>query len=475
MNMSTGRRLLVSLGGLVAIMVSLGGTGLYSIGRLAAELDDYSKATVPKIILFGEFKSDVVETRLAVNRGMYSAELKQDEPLNGARRAFGDAVDKAAGELDQLRPMLVTEKGKRLVAELSAAVAEYRATAAAEFGLLAEGKTVEARQFTNDKLAPVSDRILENVNGFISVESGYVKAASERSASATATSKWLSVGLLFAGGAILVVLSVVVLGLMRELREMAGELGQGAAQISTAAEQVATSGQGLARSASEQAASVQEMSAAFTQIHAGTRQNGEAARNSAELMHNAQSIGGSVQHSMKAMSDSVEEINHASDAISKTVRVIEEIAFQTNILALNAAVEAARAGEAGAGFAVVADEVRALAHRCAEAARDTTSLIERSVNSARNGKARLADVTSTWAQSAEIRTKVNQLSDSIATSSTQQAGQIQELQTAVIQLSAVAQNVAAQSEENAAAGQELSSQSTTLAALAERLHVLVGN
>jgi len=473
--MTIGNRLLFSFGTLGAVVVGLAGTGLYSIHRLGAEVEESYNLTIPKTILFGEFKSDMVEARLAVRQCMYYAEVKQPDLSHAARRDFAGWMDHAAATLDQLRPLLVTEKGKQSVAELAGELAEYRTAADREFTLLEEGKNEEAGQFNPTQLVPVAARVIQSVDGFIQVERGYVKEAARRSAWVTAVSLWLSLGLVLGAVGIGAVVFIVILRLKGELRAISGDLRQGARQISAAAQQTAASGQSLAQSASEQAASTEEISAVMAEVDSALRQNGEDAQKSAALMDNAQTLGGAVNQAIQGMKVSVEETNQATDGISKTLRVIDEIAFQTNILALNAAVEAARAGEFGAGFAVVADEVRSLAQRSGQAARETAALIEKTTRAARDGRARVTDVTSTWGRSAEIRNSVKKLSDLIAASAAEETRRIQGIQTTVGQLTAVTQRVAAESQENAAAGQELSSQSYALASLADRLHVLVGD
>src|SRR4051794_4355723 len=155
------------------------------------------------------------------------------------------------------------------------------------------------------------------------------------------------------------------------------------------------------------------------------------------------------------MISSMKEINSSSEKISKIIRVIDEIAFQTNILALNAAVEAARAGEAGLGFAVVADEVRNLAQRCAHAAKDTGSLIEESISRTTEGGRKLSEVTSVMQAITEHTASVKVLVDEVSLSSQEQSRGIEQISKAILQMERVTQTAAASSEEGAAASEEM--------------------
>ena len=236
-------------------------------------------------------------------------------------------------------------------------------------------------------------------------------------------------------------------------------------QVTVSSSQVASASQALAQGSTEQASAIQQITASIDEIADKTRQNAEQANSAAGLVMRA--IGdvkqGNVQ--MQNMVSAMEDINKSSESISKIIKTIEDIAFQTNILALNAAVEAARAGEAGKGFAVVAEEVRSLAAKSAEAASETSALIEDSIDKV-NAGSKIADQT---ARAMEEISKVVQESEhiinGIAESSNYQATAVAQIEQAISQVSQVVQTNSATAEESAAASQELSEQASTLKSL----------
>jgi methyl-accepting chemotaxis protein/methyl-accepting chemotaxis protein-1 (serine sensor receptor) len=174
------------------------------------------------------------------------------------------------------------------------------------------------------------------------------------------------------------------------------------------------------------------------------------------------------------MVGSMQEINASSDKIARIIKVIDEIAFQTNILALNAAVEAARAGEAGAGFAVVADEVRNLAQRSAQAAKDTAGLIEESIAKSHDGKAKLELVAQGIHDITATVTQIKSLVDRVHAGSTEQARGIEHIAKSVGDMDQVTQKAAAHAEQSASAGEELSAQALSMTEIVEKLSALVG-
>jgi methyl-accepting chemotaxis protein len=193
-----------------------------------------------------------------------------------------------------------------------------------------------------------------------------------------------------------------------------------------------------------------------------TKRNAESANKVKSLGTQARQAGDTAMVEMHSMSAAMNAIKSSSDDIAKIIKTIEEIAFQTNILALNAAVEAARAGEAGAGFAVVADEVRNLAQRCAQAAKETATKIEDSMQKSADGVDISARVAKSLEEIVSKASQVDELARAVATASAEQSQGIEQINTAVSQMDKVTQSNAANAEESASAAEELSAQAQNL-------------
>jgi methyl-accepting chemotaxis protein/methyl-accepting chemotaxis protein-1 (serine sensor receptor) len=268
--------------------------------------------------------------------------------------------------------------------------------------------------------------------------------------------------------------AAVLRRIRRNLDRSASELALSADQIAGAAAQVSNASQSLARTTSEQAAALTETGASSRQINAATQENAGNSKTAAALMEEVSSVVADANRRLDGMSASMNAIATSSEKISRILKVIDEIAFQTNILALNAAVEAARAGEAGMGFAVVADEVRSLAQRCAQAAQDTTGLVEESRGRSTHGSASLQDLVQSFASITERTARARTLVDGVSRASQQQAAGTIQVEKAIAEVEQLTQTAAANAEENAAAGEELSAQAAALREVVARLEALVG-
>ena len=257
------------------------------------------------------------------------------------------------------------------------------------------------------------------------------------------------------------------------LNETFSNINQSSDQIASGSEQVSNGAQALAQGSTEQASAVEQLSASIMDVSEKTRQNMKHINSIADNINETVQAADESGQSMHRLLDSMKEIQTASDGIGKINKAINDIAFQTNILALNAAVEAARAGEAGKGFAVVADEVRNLAGKSAEAAKQTSTLIENSVLKVKEGM-QFADVTSK--SLTVIIEKVNEINGKvkdIKEASKSQSAAASQIAQGMDQVSAVVQTNSATSEESAAASEELAGQSKILKGLVARFQLKV--
>lgn len=241
-----------------------------------------------------------------------------------------------------------------------------------------------------------------------------------------------------------------------------GNINDAAYQVMTSASQVASASESLAQGSTEQASAIEQITSSISEIAEKTRENAAQANHAADLVGDAIRDVEKGNEEMHEMVLAMQDINKSSESISKIIKVIDDIAFQTNILALNAAVEAARAGDAGKGFAVVAEEVRNLAAKSAAAASETAELIEDSIAKVAVGS-RLADETAKALEDISNAVKESEvLINNIAESSNYQATAVAQINQGIGQVSQVVQTNSATSEECAAASEELSNQAVRM-------------
>ena len=244
--------------------------------------------------------------------------------------------------------------------------------------------------------------------------------------------------------------------------------------IAATARQVGAASTELANGTSQQAAALLQTSSAGEVIRSMAQKNSENSRSAVELVMQSRNAMTEANHSLDKMVHAIGDISVESGKISRIIKVIDEIAFQTNILALNASVEAARAGKAGLGFAVVADEVRNLAQRCAAAARDTTALIEGSIDRSRTATTSVAEVSDAIRKITLESAKFNTLVEEVSQSSREQTRGIEEVARSIQEIGRVVQKNAASAEESATFVERLNIQSETLKELVEQITDVVG-
>jgi methyl-accepting chemotaxis protein len=246
------------------------------------------------------------------------------------------------------------------------------------------------------------------------------------------------------------------------LRDISQRLAEGARKVARSASQVSTSSQSLFEDCSHQAASLQETAASSEEIRSMAESSTQNCSSTAGLVTMSQDKFVRTNQSLVELTHAMVEINSSSTRISQVIKLIDEIAFQTNILALNAAVEAARAGSAGLGFAVVAEEVRNLSQRCAQAARDSAVMIEESIAKCDSGKTKLNDVTEAIRAVTEESSRVKCLVDEINIGSAEQTHGISQIARAICEMEKITQASSANAQSGAAVASELNTQSESL-------------
>jgi methyl-accepting chemotaxis protein/methyl-accepting chemotaxis protein-1 (serine sensor receptor) len=287
----------------------------------------------------------------------------------------------------------------------------------------------------------------------------------------TLTVIWVLLFIAVFGGAAFLV--VIVKGINRGLLSVVADLARGADEVATAARHVSKSSQLVAKGASKQAASLEETSASSQEISTMSSRSSENSAKATQVVRSSlkefEDANSLLKHLIQAMSD----ITDASGRISRINKVIDEIAFQTNILALNAAVEAARAGAAGSGFAVVADEVRNLARRCSQAAKETAEIIDDSVVKSAAGKTKVDEVAEKIQVVSQSNGHLMNLIEEVSSGSKEQLRGVDQISTVLIQMQTVVQSTAAGAEEEAAAAEELTAQAEAMRSVSRNLTIMV--
>ena len=390
------------------------------------------------------------------------------------RQAVTEAERRIDGLFNELLPLIDSPADKRLSQDLQAKMLSVRPVSDEVAQLIQKQQMNDALKLVGEKLLPAYDALQRNARDFVANQRDRMSsdtAEIQANASATRMMAFVFVVLTIACSCLI---SVVVRQMNNALGRMGSQVSEGAQQVARAAAQMGAISQSLAQGASEQAVSLEQTSASSEQVNQMVQRNAKSSREAAEHTNDANRLLTGANQKLEQMLHSMRDISSSSERISKIIRVIDEIAFQTNILSLNAAVEAARAGEAGMGFAVVADEVRNLAQRCSQAAKDTSGLIEESIQHSKTGKVRLDEVAASMRQVTESAVQVQRLSNEVNSGSEEQARAIEQISRAILQIQQVTQQTAASAEEGASAGAQMSAEAEHLQAAVNRMRAMLG-
>ena len=473
-NWSIVKKLFVGTGALIALLLVSGVISFKGSSSTEAQLDSVLHQTVPKLTLALKLQESAITLRGEQRRLLLSLFNRDAEGAATSAKAIDSVSEQTVKQLDDISAFIVTDEGKQLVAGIRADLSTWNSL---ENEIEKEGKagrSADAWTLAREKANPLIDNIDAQADKLLTQQQGFLVASEADADSTFSFIRWTNVGVFALSVLVAGLVLMTVRGIATQLREATRELSTGAQQVAAASQQVASASQSLSQGSTTQAAALEETSASMAEMASMTRQNSENGRSAATMMAESAEKVQDANAALGEMVASMSAIAESSHKVSKIIKTIDEIAFQTNILALNAAVEAARAGEAGMGFAVVADEVRALAQRSAQAAKDTAVLIEESIAKSTEGQQKVEVVTAAIASVTDSTNKVRNIIDEVSAASDQQSQGIEQVSHAIAQMEKVTQGTAATAEESAAASEELNAQAEQSMQVVTQLAQLVG-
>lgn len=451
-------RNILGFSAVLVVMLGMIGFSLYNMNQITAKIGEIIHTNTYRMQLAHRIK----ESFLAISEDTKAIALVKDSPRKKS------AIENVRSELQgkyftELRKEKLTPAEQTLVAKMETAMGVVKPLILQVIELELANKNSDAVDVTINKTDMVINALFADTDRFIKLEED-TNGNSEAHAEKTYGDSFN----------LFIILSIFAVawgiffgyfttrGITGPMNRIVGALTEGATQVAAASNQLSASAQQLSSGTAEQASAIEETSATLQESSSALQQNNANTAQAAQLSEQAKDFANRGNLEMQQMMLSMEEIRKSSNQIAKIVKVIDDIAFQTNILALNAAIEAARAGEAGMGFGVVAEEVRNLAQRSARAAKETTDIIEANINLSGEGMKVAERVRNTLHEITNQSKKVSELMGEISAASREQFLGIEQVNSVMNQLESITEQNAANAEEGAASAGELSAQAESL-------------
>lgn len=470
--MKIGTRIIFGFGGVLLVMIIMIILAIFNMSRINANMGKIIEENNVKLKLsyeindvFRQISEQILRVVLIPDESRFKQEVAKVQPLRERYKELYEKLLKTPHptELEKILWDKIAEK-----VDIAAPINDHLV----ELGLAKNYN--EATNVSLYQADPATQEAVKAVNDYIHLINEYNEADKKVADNAFISSMVLLISL----GIVALILGAVITyyitsSITKPVNKIATALNEGAQQVAAASNQLSSSAGQLSQSSAEQASSIEETSSTLQESSSMLQQNTANTKQAAQLSELAKVSADKGSSEMQEMMDSMLEIKKSSDQISKIIKVIDDIAFQTNILALNAAIEAARAGEAGMGFAVVAEEVRNLAGRSAQAAKDTTAIIEANIELSGKGVSVAEKVREALSEITTHAKKVNELMDEIAAASQEQAQGVEQVNQAMSQMETITQQNAANAEESASAAAELNTQADSMRKIVRELSELV--
>jgi methyl-accepting chemotaxis protein len=460
------KKLFLGIGSLVALTFFLGIAVLFSFASISAGVRTIVHTNARREALAATIRTETADL-LAANRGILFRGYMHDlASLQQDNQRFEATASQLQQDLNTIEPMLTQPEALEEVRNIRETLQPILDANRQVFQAAMAGDMSKAIAIYTSDMRPPQVRqtdaaavLLKDQEAAFLTEGAGIEGTILGNRSAT-----ILLLIMDCVGAVLVLFSVRKINAL--LRSSVAHLAESSLQIAAAASQMAAGSQSLAQGASQQAATIEE-------INSMARRAAENSRTTAEMVNASEVTFADANRSLGEMVAAMVGIVESSQQISTIIKVIDEIAFQTNLLALNAAIEAAHAGEAGLGFAVVADEVRNLAQRSAQAAKNTTTLIEDSIAKAGGGRVKVDQVGTSLRSITDEFIKIKDLIDEIQQGSIEQSRGVEQISHAITQMEQMTQRTAANSREGAASSAELNAQAESLQNVVDRLSIMV--